>query len=389
LTATAVLFTLWKMNIPTDPLAPRRADIDSKQAWIARLLADVGCEGLMLLEPANFAWLTGGATPRGLLDLSERPALYLNDAGQRWVVCCNLDAQRLFDEELDGLGFQLKEWPWQWGRDQLLADLSHDRKIACDRPYRECVGVGEALRKRRRVLSAYERSTYLTLGKTVAHALEATGRNLESGETEEEVAGQLAHRLLHHGVEPVALQVAADCRGRAYRRHGATPNAVRKTCVLRATAARDGLFVSAARAMTFGEPDELLRKEFDAVCRLSAAYLAYTRPATPAAEALTAGRKQLLLSGFDQEWRLSPPGGLTGRSPSEGALAQLTEPLEEGWAVGWQATVGAAANWDTALVTADGPQVMTPADDLWPVKRIKIQGMTFDRPDILVRSARD
>jgi Xaa-Pro aminopeptidase len=375
------------MNIPTDPLAPRRADIDSKQDGVARLLADVGCDGLLLLEPANFAWFTGGAVARGLLDLAERPALYLSPA-QRWLVSCNLDTQRLFDEELDGLGFLLKEWPWHRGRDQLLAELSQERKLACDRPYRECVSVSEDLRRRRRVLSAYERSAYLTLGKQVAHALEATGRNLVPGQSEEEVAGQLAHRLLHHGVEPAVLQVAADCRGRTYRRHGPTPRVVRQSCVLRATAARDGLYVSAARSVSFGSPDEQFRKECDAACRLSAAYLAYTSVGAEAAEAVAAGRRQLTACGFDQEWRLSPPGYLTGRAAAECSLAQAGEPFEEGWAVAWQATVGAAANWDTALVGTDGPVVVTPIEEGWPFKRISLQGRVFDRPDLLVRTPR-
>ena len=43
-------------------------------------------------------------------------------ADQRWAVSCNADSQRLFDEELDGLGFQLKEWPWHVDRQQLFAD---------------------------------------------------------------------------------------------------------------------------------------------------------------------------------------------------------------------------------------------------------------------------
>src|SRR5205085_1329758 len=44
----------------------RRLDVDAKQELVARLLHDTGCEGLLVLHPANFRWLTSGATPAGL-----------------------------------------------------------------------------------------------------------------------------------------------------------------------------------------------------------------------------------------------------------------------------------------------------------------------------------
>src|SRR5262249_11819823 len=89
----------------------RRADIEAKQGRVAALLQETGCEGLLVLDPDNFSWLTSGGAARGILDPDGLPALYFSPEG-RWAICGNADSQRLFDEELDGLGFQLKEWPW-------------------------------------------------------------------------------------------------------------------------------------------------------------------------------------------------------------------------------------------------------------------------------------
>ena len=63
------------MNVAAESLAPaaagagsaaeavpdRRADVEAKQARVATLLQEAGCEGLLVLEPENFAWLTSGA----------------------------------------------------------------------------------------------------------------------------------------------------------------------------------------------------------------------------------------------------------------------------------------------------------------------------------------
>ena len=172
--------TLRLIDISSD----RRADIEAKQAQVAELLRTHERDGLLLLEPENLAWLTSGATPRGHLDPESLPALFCTAEG-RWVICSNVDSQRLFDEELEGLGFQLKEWPWHWGREQFFADLCPNRKIVCDRvPGGSVEGdfrvITEPLAKIRRGLTPYEQACLITLGEVVSHAVEATCRDRKS-----------------------------------------------------------------------------------------------------------------------------------------------------------------------------------------------------------------
>src|SRR5436309_7887894 len=100
------------------------------------------------------------------------PCLYFT-ADSRWLLCSNVDTQRLFDEEIDGLGFQLKEWPWHWGREQLLIDLCQNRKLAVDRlplpPGRvegDFVVVADRLQQLRLTLTDYERACLAAIGQT-------------------------------------------------------------------------------------------------------------------------------------------------------------------------------------------------------------------------------
>src|SRR5262245_9139295 len=200
-----------------DPLAARRADIDAKQDAVVPLLEAMGCEAVLLLMPAHVAWFTSGLNVRGLIADSERPGVYTNGR-QRWLLCSNVDTQRLFDEELDRLGFQVKEWTWEGGRAELLMNITAGRRVAADRPFPNTPMANDRLRPLLRALSGYEQAAYRELGRAVAHAVEATARNFERGQTEREIAGQLGHRLLHHGIESAALSVIADGRGAKYRR---------------------------------------------------------------------------------------------------------------------------------------------------------------------------
>jgi Xaa-Pro aminopeptidase len=366
----------------------RRADIELKQERVAALLHQTGQDGLLLLGQENIAWLTAGAGARGIIDPAEEPAIFCTPEA-RWLICSNVDTQRFFDEELDELGFQLKEWPWHWGRQQFFADLCLNRRVACDRlPGVDGTFalVDDTLRKMRRSLTPYEQACLQALGQLVSHGLEAACRTMGRRETEREVAGQLAHRLMHRGVVPVHIGVAADGRSANYRRHGFTQTVIEKYAVVTATARKYGLNATASRTVCFGEVPEELKKAQNAVCRVSASYLASTWPDAVPREVLLAGRRIYMLSGFEHEWLLSPQGHVTGRAPIEmGFTPQTADLLEAGWAATWNASAGPACSCDTYLVTDKGPRPMTPTE-IWPLKRIRIQGAECIRPDIMVRT---
>jgi Xaa-Pro aminopeptidase len=358
--------------------------VEAKQAQIATLLTEVGCAGLLILEPENFAWFTSGAASRSVLDPAEMPALYLAPQ-DRWVVCSNVHSQRLFDEELDGLGFQLKEWAWHTGRERLLAEICQRRAVACDRPLGECKVVADALRALRCVLTRYEQACFQALGRVICHALEATCRTLNQGATEREAAGFVGHRLLYRGAQPVALTIAADGRSRRYRHADFTPTPIQKYCVLTATARKYGLYATASRSMYFGPVPDDLRAEQTAACKVSATYVACSWPDAMPQQILSTGRRVYKLTGFEHEWMLAPQGHVTGRAPVELLLTPQTESLlQVGSAITWNTSVGAAASCDTYLVTAEGPQSVTPPEG-WPVKKIYVQGAYFYRPDMLER----
>lgn len=371
-------------QVQPDNGSDRRADIDGKQVQVAGLLQEFGCDGLLLFEPANIAWLTSGAAARGSFDPPQLPALYLS-ADQRWVLASNADSQRLFDEELDGMGLQLKEWPWHWGRSQLLADLCQGRNLLSDRPFGSCKLVGERLGRLRRALTPYEQACYRAVGDIVSHALEATCRTVSLDDTEREIAGQLSHRLMHRGAQVIGIEVAVDGRSRIYRQCGYTATPLTKYCVLLTTARKYGLCVTASRTVCFGEPDAQLQAEHDAACKVNATYISVTWPDALPGQILAAGRRIYELTGFEHEWKLAPQGFVTGRAIVElGLLPGMEEVFQAGWAITWRSSAGAAVCCDSVLVSDTGPRNMTPVE-MWPAKRIRAQGTDYFRPDILFR----
>jgi hypothetical protein len=371
--------------ILTPAESDRRADVEGKHARVAELLQETGADGLLVLEPENFAWLTSGGTAKGVLDRAEFPILFYTPE-QRGVLCSNVDSQRIFDEEVNGLGFDVRVWPWQLGRKKFLQEFCADKRYACDQFYGGLKPVGDQLRLFRRALSGFEQACVRLLGQIVAHALEATGRSMKSGQlTEQEVAGQICHRVLHKGAEPISVSVAADGRSQLYRQASFTSEIIHRSCVMTLTARKFGLCVTAGRTLSFGPPDASLDQEQEAACKISATYIASTWPDALPSQILTFGRRIYLLTGYEHEWRLSPQGHVTGRSPVELAISPQTDDLFHlGYAVTWRVSVGAALSCDTFLITDHGPGSITPAET-WPQKKIRAQGSEFLRPFILQR----
>lgn len=362
----------------------RRTDVELKQTRMAELLQEAGCDALLVLSPDNFAWLTAGGTARGILDPEAMPVLFYT-ADARWLVSSSVDSQRLFDEEIDGLGFQLKEWPTHLPRAQLLADLCQGRNVAADLPIGSCKVLGPRLQRMRRTLSDYEIACYRLLGQTLSHALEATGRTLSAGDTEREVAGQLSHRLLHRGVQPLMIAVTADGRGRAYRQASYTSTPISKNCVMTVSGRKYGLCARASRSISFGQPDPAFRRDHDCACKISATYVAGSWPDSVPRQILLTGQRIYQLTGVEHEFYLAPQGHVTGHAPVELNLSLQDESvLEARWAITWHVAVGAAVSCDTFLISEEGPRAITAAEN-WPLKRIRIQGAEFVRPDLLIR----
>jgi hypothetical protein len=179
--------------------------------------------------------------------------------------------------------------------------------------------------------------------------------------------------------------VSADGRSQLYRRHGFTGTEVQKWAVVSATARKYGLTATVSRSVCFGEPPAEVRTAHNAVCKVSTTYLASTWPDAVPREILLAGRRIYLVNGFEHEWMLAPQGWLTGRAAVESPLGPRTEELfQPETVVTWNASAGPAVSCDTFLITDKGPRPITPTE-MWPLKRIRVQGNEFIRPDILQR----
>ena len=361
----------------------RVQDIERKQQRITEYLQSQQLDALLLQRPANLAWFTSGGNC--LSGSGEPRAALLITADSRVVVCNNVDSGELFDKELSGLGFLLKQRPWHEAPHVLVDDVCRGRTVASDTGYGDTRDMSALLSKWRMTLEAVECDRLRELGRIVTHAVEATARTIEPGQTEAEIAGQLAHRLIKHQASPLKLQVIADSKVRQYRHYEYSDVPLRKWCVLSATASRWGLCCRAARTVSFGNLTDELADAFQKTCMVLVTGRHASRAGAALSDILSKVRRIYEKVGQTEEWQLCDQGAVSGYQPCESPLVPGSQvSVGAQMVMHWHPSVGPAMMGETILVSDRLAEVVT-RHDQWPSLQFAVQGTKLSVPDMLLR----
>lgn len=362
----------------------RIEEVRQKHELLIEYLQLKKLDSLLILDPANFAWLTAGGN--NLREFGGAPIaaiLVTNEA--RVVLCNNIDSGEIFDKQLMGLGFLLKERPWTEKREVLLEDVCRGRNIGCDINREGTTFVADDLKPFRAQLSEAEIERASNLGLELAHAVEATGRNFSPGVTESEIAGHLAHRLLKNQIQPVRMQVMADGQGWRYRHwtHGA--DQIERHCVISVVGKRSGLHVAASRTVSFGAPSAELEEIHQLSTLVQATAIYFSRPGWSFQETWKRVARIYEKFGVPDEWRAAEQAELIGYQCVENQLTpSSTTCFQNQQLIHWHPSVRSSAVGDTFLLKESGIENLTPYTN-WPSLSVTVKGTQIDRPGILVR----
>lgn len=362
----------------------RIEDIEAKHQRIREFLTERQLDAVLLQRAENFSWMTSGGDSTGKGFPEPRASIFVT-ADARVVLGGNADLAQLFETEITGLGFQLKERPWYEPREVLMTDLCRGRKVGSDLPLGKTTDVSAELAAMRIPLTQVEADRIRKIGRQVAHALEATARNLQRLQTEAEIAGEVAHRLMKHEIEPVQIQVTADTRTARFRMWGHSGEPVRRWCVLRATAKRWGLHVSAARTVSLDVPDQELLRSHQHAALVQATAMYFSQKNWALGDILDKTRR--IYEKFDHadEWRLAEQGYVQGYSPSEIPVIPRSEyRLAANTSLCWRPSVGSAQLGDSILLNTEGFEMLTPIE-VWPSLEVAVKDVPIVCPGILIK----
>ena len=371
-----------------DPeLARRRDDVELKHRRVAEFLDRGGFDAVLLGRADSVAWFTAGGRLRQDLGGDRASVLVFVNRQSRAILADNVQSPRVFEEEVAGLGFHLKERPWHEPVERTLGTLGRGKRVATDLPDPSQATEYEpgAIRGLRLCLTSLERQRLRELGRALTLCVEATCRNFNAGETEADVAGHLAHRMLRQGVDPVELRVAGDDRPERFRQATFTAAPIHDRVVVAATGRRHGLCASLTRIVCFGPVDPSFRREHEVAAMVDASAIYFSRPGVSVGEVFRRSRRIYEKFGHPHEWTLADQGSVVGYSPRE--LPLIPEGrfvIRADLPLRWTPSVGAARSEDTVVIDDRGFEVVTELQR-WPKLDIQVKGFNLPRPGILER----
>ena len=364
----------------------RIEEVTTKIESLRALMVNEELDSIVLGGATNFSWITAGGDDVVALASERGVAAVVITMENQYVVCDNIEAGRLSDEEITGLGFEVVSDEWHKDNFMELLERVVVGEVAADGEWlRGASDFNPEINHLRWSLLEPEIERYRALGLEVSRSLTETAREIAIGWTEHEIAGLLTGKLKALNIAPNVILIATDQRIVKYRHPLPTDKKLERYAMLVASVRRHGLQASATRIVHFGDLSVSLRDRHNACCKVDACFNLETKPGMKAATIFARAVQTYGATGYKDEWRLHHQGGACGYAGRDYKATQDTaEVVLENQAFAWNPSITGTKSEDTILATVNGPEVLTPAVD-WPMVEAEYRGEVFARPDILVR----
>lgn len=362
------------------------AEILEKERRVRELMTKESLDAIAIASIANFAWLTCGGNNyvSTATEIGAATAVITQD--RKYIVCDNIEAQRIEEEEVADQGFEFRTYRWFEGkRDDVIRGIVGDGALGADIAIPGAVDVASALNACRYSLTSEEIHRYCLLGKDTGECLAETAREIKPGMTEQEIAALLNRHLIARGITPTVTLIAVDERIRKYRHPIPTEKKLERCAMLVTGARKWGLICSATRMVHFGPRSPELRCKHEAVALVDATFIAGTVPGAVMNDIFNRAVEAYKMTGFGEEWKLHHQGGPTGYKGREFRVtAQTNAVVLENQAFAWNPSITGTKSEDTIIATSQGPIILSETED-WPKIEIELGGVTIRRPEILIR----
>lgn len=361
----------------------RNNEFDTKVSRVRGLLSSKGLDAAFIKRQDNFAWLTcGGRNYVGVGDVGNCGLLVTMDG--LYAVTNNIEAPRMVAEEhLEELGFEMLYGVWHdtGFQGRTIASIVPSGRVGYDTG-----DLADAVKALRFDLTPEEIERYVSIGEDASRALEEAGMEISVGESEYEIAGRIMEKMERAGLELLSCMVAADDRISLFRHPLPTSRKVKEKVQIGGNFRRNGLVICMTRYVYFTQPSKELLAQYEANQIIDCTYMAACRPGASYVSALEAGKAMYSKLGYASEFDKHHQGGPIGYAGRDYRVDFSTPGvISDHHAFCWNPSITGTKSEDTVICTKEGVIPVT-RPVLFPKVELVVDGMTFVRPGILVRS---
>ncbi len=357
-------------------------ELETKLGRVRAMMKKEGYDAVFCKGQDNFAWLTCGGRNYVGMGATGNCGLLIT-ADSLYAITNNIEAPRMIKEEkIEELGYKVLYGTWHDNsfEKRTIESLVPSGKIGYDTG-----NAAKQIQLLRFDLTEEEIERYKNIGEDASWAMEEAAASIEPGMSEYEIAADIMARMEKKGLEILSCMVASDERISSYRHPLPTAKKVEKRVQVGGNFRRNGLVICLTRYVNFEKPSEALLKQYEDNQIIDCTYMAASRPGSSFVSALEKGREKYAELGYADEFDKHHQGGPIGYQGRDYRVGFDTPGLiADHQAFCWNPSITGTKSEDTVVSTADGIIPIT-KPVLFPVNKITVDGIDFERPAILVK----
>jgi len=363
-----------------------KEELKIKQNKVNKFIKDNNLDGIVLSKLNNFAWYTGGKDVHGLVMSDEGLASLVITEDKTYIVCNNVEKQRMTDEIINNTDIEIVYYPWyESDLKSTITKIMPGASLASDKLIAGTIPLNPKFDELKYSLSQNEIEKYRLLGKESTACLEKVAKSIEVGDSDWSIEAKMKEMIIAKGMTPAVVLAGTDERVLAYKHPYAIGKKLEKYAMLVLMAMRWGLMVAMTRIISLGPLPEKMKQRHSSSMKVDASLILNTRPGLKAGDVLKKGIEMYESEGFKDEWNEHFQGGPTGYNIRDYFVTPETENIIiENQPFAWNPSIKGTKSEDTILVGKSENELVTCSGD-WPTKTIEIDGMKIERHEILVK----
>jgi len=364
---------------------PDKREFIIKEKRMHDFMKDQGYEAIIIGTQANFSWISGGGDSHVVTSSDMGEAILVLTGDKKVCIANTMDARRIFEQELDGLDFELISLKWfETPKDIYAANMIKGMKTLSDFPVEGAECDFKKFYKLHYPLTEPEIERYRVLGREAEKILWDVSNRIKPGMTGSDVESLLICEYAKKKISVPCMIIGVDEEISSWRHPIPWNKEIKKCLMLVLGVKRNGLVVPITRMVHFGDISEDMRKRFDAVCTIAADTILSCKAGVKFTDVSKRQKALYKELGFEDEWEKHFVGGITGYVVSDGSLCTNKDAvMTESMTFNWYVTITGVNTEDTLIITKYGYELFT-VNDIWPTREIVAEKGTVKIPDIFI-----
>ena len=364
-------------------------EVSEKINNVRKIIEEENLSGILLTKQYNVCWLTAGANNHVLWDDQNSLIGILITKDKEIVLAENGDYYRIQDEEFFNYPFEYIKYEWyatSLGKEVLK--IVGKGKIGADvfmEDSKDQINIDGMLSDYRAVLTDSEIERFSVYGKEAAEMITEVAKSTRPGIKESEIAAMLSKEFVENGFSVAVILIGGDNRSLNYRHQVVTDYKIKKHYCFCGVGKREGFTYPISRVISFGKTDEELKIKQRKIETVYVYLNSLAKIGVNLKEIFNKLPEIYSSVGLNkEEWKNHTQGGTTGYLPREKIISEDVDYiLRENNVIGWNPSLPGVMAEDVYLLKKDRLEYIT-YDRNWPYQEITVNGLTQERPSILV-----